>query len=27
MFRKLTADDIKQRYDEFRQLVHFDPMG
>lgn len=27
MFRKLTSEDIKQRYDEFRQIVHFDPMG
>lgn len=27
MFKRLTVDDINQRYDEFRRIVHFDPLG
>ncbi|MHB9036088.1 MAG: PfkB family carbohydrate kinase [Armatimonadota bacterium] len=27
MFKRLTFGEISKRYDEFRQIVHFEPMG
>lgn len=26
MFKRLTLDQINQRYKEFRQIVHFEPL-